>query len=170
MTPRIILIGPPGAGKSSIGNSVARALAIDFADTDNLIEEEVGKSISEIFVEDGEPFFREVESRLCCEAISNRTGVLSLGGGSVLSAEVQSALKNSGAEVVFLDVSLSVAAPRVGFNRDRPLLMNNPRQQWQTLMEKRRPIYESLATLHILVDEKSVSKIVAEISSKVGSE
>ena len=91
---------------------------------------------------------------------------MSLGGGSVLSVVTQNALKSSGIPIVFLDVSLTVAAPRVGFNRDRPLLVNNPRQQWQILMDKRRPIYESLASVHIDVDEKSVSKIVDEILSE----
>ncbi len=167
MTPQLILIGPPGAGKSSVGKSLAARLNVAFADTDALIEEKVGKKISEIFLEEGEPFFREVEERVCCEAIAQSGGVLSLGGGSVLSVVTQDALNNSGIPIVFLDVSLTVAAPRVGFNRDRPLLVNNPRQQWQILMDKRRPIYESLASLHIDVDEKSVSKIVDEILSEV---
>ena len=166
MTPQLILIGPPGAGKSSVGQSIGQRLSVPFADTDALIEEEVGKKISEIFLEEGEPYFREVEERVCCAAIANSPGILSLGGGSVLSVVTQNALKSSGIPIVFLDVSLTVAAPRVGFNRDRPLLVNNPRQQWQILMDKRRPIYESLASVRIDVDEKSVSKIVDEILSE----
>ncbi len=169
MTSGIILIGPPGAGKTSIGNALAKKLSLDFSDTDALIEKECKKTISEIFVEDGESFFRTTEERVCCTAIATINGVLSLGGGAILSALTQSALRTCALPVVFLDVSLTVAAPRVGFNRDRPLLMNNPRQQWQSLMEKRRPIYENLATLTILVDEKSVLSIVDEISHGVAN-
>ncbi|CAB4662269.1 unannotated protein [freshwater metagenome] len=167
MTPSIILIGPPGAGKSSVGKALAKSMHVDFADTDSLIEKDLGKSVSQIFVDDGEPFFRTNEERICCAAIETFSGVLSLGGGSVLSQAVRDALKGSGAAIVFLDVSLTVAAPRVGFNRDRPLLLNNPRQQWQTLMEARRPIYESVATIHIEVADDSITHIVKEILSKV---
>lgn len=167
MTPRIILIGPPGAGKTSIGRSLSKAMGVDFADTDTLIEGDQGKSVSHIFVEDGEPHFREVEERICQEAIKEIDGVLSLGGGSVLTPSVADAVAKSGSEVIFLDVSLAVAAPRIGFNRDRPLLLNNPRQQWQRLLDARRPVYESLATTKIEVENRSVNQIVKEILTKV---
>ncbi len=168
MTPRIILIGPPGAGKSSIGRALAKAMHVDFADTDTLIEADQGKSVSLIFVEDGEPHFREIEARVCLESVKEIQGVLSLGGGSVLTPVVAEAIASSGSEVIFLDVSLAVAAPRIGFNRDRPLLLNNPRQQWQRLLDARRPVYESLATTKIDVENRSVNQIVKEILSKVG--
>lgn len=168
MAPRFILIGPPGAGKTSIGRSLARALNLDFADTDTLIELDQGKSVSEIFIEDGEPYFRGVEERICCDALANAIGVLSLGGGAVLSPAVQEAISKANAKVIFLDVSLKVAAPRIGFNRDRPLLLNNPRQQWQKLMDARRPTYESLATLKVEVGDESVSQIVKDLLLKVG--
>lgn len=167
MTPQIVLIGPPGAGKTSIGRSLAKSLAVDFADTDSLIESDQGKSVAQIFVDDGEPFFREVEERICCAAVKERNGVLSLGGGAVLTPSVAEAIQQSGSEVIFLDVSLAVAAPRIGFNRDRPLLLNNPRQQWQKLLDARRPVYESLATKTIEVGSRSVNQIVKEILEKV---
>lgn len=169
MTPRIILIGPPGAGKTSIGRSLARSLQMAFADTDTLIEADQGKSISQIFVDDGEPVFRTIEERVCLAAISRETGVLSLGGGAVLTKSVHAAIAESGAIVVFLDVSLKVAAPRIGFNRDRPLLLNNPRAQWQTLMDARRPVYEGLSTLVFDVGERTVSQIVKELLPKVSA-
>jgi shikimate kinase len=167
MTPRIILIGPPGAGKTSIGRALAKDLDVDFADTDTLIEEDQGKSVSLIFVEDGEPHFREVEARVCLAALQEVQGVLSLGGGSVLTPSIAEAIAASDSDVIFLDVSLAVAAPRIGFNRDRPLLLNNPRQQWQRLLDARRPVYESLATIRIEVENLSVNQIVKEILSKL---
>lgn len=169
MTPRIILIGPPGAGKTSIGRSLARALHLTFTDTDTLIEADQGKPISQIFIEDGEPVFRQIEERICLDALLKEGGVLSLGGGAVLTESVHDSIRKCGAEVIFLDVSLKVAAPRIGFNRDRPLLLNNPRAQWQNLMEARRPIYEGLATLIFDVEDRTVNQIVKELLPKVSA-
>lgn len=167
MTPRVVLIGPPGAGKTSVGRSLAKAMGVDFADTDSLIENDQGKTVSQIFVDDGEPAFRAIEERICLTSLSQLQGVLSLGGGAVLTPSIAEAVRSSGSAVIFLDVSLAVAAPRIGFNRDRPLLLNNPRQQWQRLMDARRPVYESLATQVIDVESRSVNQIVKEILEKV---
>ena len=155
MPPRVILIGPPGAGKSSVGKSLARLLQEEFVDTDVVISARENKSISEIFVDQGEPYFRKVEEEVLLDVLKNHNGVLSLGGGAPLSPSAQSAIKESGSTVIFLDVSLAAAAPRVGFNRDRPLLLGNPRAQWQELMNTRRPIYESLAQHQVVTDKLS---------------
>lgn len=155
MPPRVILIGPPGAGKSSVGRSLARLLQEEFIDTDVVIAARENKSISEIFVDQGEPYFRKVEEEVLLDVLKNHSGVLSLGGGAPLSSTAQSAIKESGSSVIFLDVSLSAAAPRVGFNRDRPLLLGNPRAQWQELMNTRRPIYESLSQHQVVTDKLS---------------
>lgn len=155
MSPRVILIGPPGAGKSSVGKSLARLLQEEFVDTDVVIATRENKSISEIFVDQGEPYFRKVEEEVLLDVLKNHKGVLSLGGGAPLSSSAQSAIKESGSTVIFLDVSLAAAAPRVGFNRDRPLLLGNPRAQWQELMNTRRPIYESLARHQVVTDKLS---------------
>ncbi|CAB4548331.1 MAG: AAA family ATPase [Actinobacteria bacterium] len=160
-----ILIGPPGSGKSTIGKALARSLGVKFSDTDSLIEAEVAMPISQIFIDKGEPWFREVEARIVAREIEQANGVLSLGGGAPLSEVAQKAIISSSAKIVYLDISLSAAAPRVGFNRDRPLLLNNPRAAWQALMEKRRPIYLSLATQVILVDNLSPKEIVEAIIS-----
>lgn len=157
-----ILIGPPGSGKSTIGKALSKALNCNLADSDSLIETEVGTSISQIFIDKGEPWFREIEARIVAREIEKLSGVLS-GGGAPLSEIAQKAIKKSGANVVYLDISLSAAAPRVGFNRDRPLLLSNPRAAWQELMEKRRPTYLSLATQVVLVDNLTPREIVDEI-------
>ena len=163
MTNSIILIGPPGSGKSTIGRAISRKLNTPFTDTDDLIEARTGTSISQIFIDKGEPWFRELEKEVLQEELAKVNGVLSLGGGAPLSDFAQDLLRKSESAVVYLDVSLATAAPRVGFNRDRPLLMNNPRGTWQELMDKRRPIYEALATHIVKVDDRAPKDIVDEI-------
>ena len=160
--PPIILIGPPGAGKTSVGKALAKKLSLNFLDSDKVVEEKSGKSISEIFITDGEPAFREMERAAVIDLIENQDGVIALGGGSVMDLEVSKRLLPM-ANVVFLDVSISNAAPRVGFNRDRPLLFGNPRQQWIALMEKRRSTYEALAKARVSTDNKKPVEVVEEI-------
>ena len=160
--PPIILIGPPGAGKSSVGKALAKKLSLNFLDSDKVVEEKSGKSIPEIFITDGEPAFREMEKAVVMDLIENQDGVIALGGGSVMDLEVSKRLLPM-ANVVFLDVSISNAAPRVGFNRDRPLLLGNPRQQWIALMEKRRSTYEALAKARVSTDNKKPVEVVEEI-------
>jgi shikimate kinase len=160
---RILLIGPPGAGKSTVGQTLANKLRIDFIDTDQVIEDETGKNITDIFVVDGEPHFRALELQTLRKVLSFEAGVISLGGGAPISEDAQEAIEQSNSHTVFLDVSLATAAPRVGFNRDRPLLLGNPRAQWQALSDNRRPIYEKLADHAIKVDDMNVNQIVAEI-------
>lgn len=156
-----MLIGPPGAGKSSIGKSLAKRMNLNFIDTDELIENRSGKKISDIFLEDGEAGFRALEKESVLEALRQSDSIISLGGGAVLDSETQSVLREMN-RVVYLEVSISNAAPRIGFNRDRPLLLGNPRQQWLSLMEHRKPIYESLAKYQVSTDNRKVNE-VAEI-------
>ena len=163
MAPRLVLIGPMGAGKTTVGKEIATILGCDFADTDALIEADQGKSVSEIFVDDGEAHFRLVEESVVIDALLEREGVLSLGGGAVMNDATQAALKASPAKKVFLDISLSAVSPRVGFDNARPLLMVNPRQKWAELMTQRRPIYESLADVSIDVSELSIPEITSKI-------
>ena len=163
MAPKIVLIGPMGAGKTTVGAEVAKRLHCSFADSDQLIEADQGKSISEIFIEDGEPHFRLVEESIVIDALLAEEGVLSLGGGAVTNDATRRAIASNAAKKIFLDISISAVSPRVGFDSARPLLMVNPRQKWAELMNARRPIYESLADLKIDVSEKSVEEIVSEI-------
>ena len=162
--PRAILIGPPGSGKSVVGRALSKALDTTFIDTDKVIEERAGRKISDIFVDDGEEFFREMEFETLVSCLKDTEAVLSLGGGAPISQRAQEAVAASGAPVIFLDVSLSVAAPRVGFNRDRPLLLGNPRAQWQALYDARKPIYSKLATMTIQGDTMKASEIAAAIA------
>ena len=161
--PQVILIGPPGCGKSTIGQALARKLDCEFIDTDTAIEASYGHKISDIFVDKGEDFFRELEFVELGKALGNENCILSLGGGAPIAQRAQELLSSCTVPIVFLDVSLATAAPRVGFNRDRPLLLGNPRAQWQALAETRRPIYESLATTVIKVDDMTVDELVKSI-------
>lgn len=160
MAPKVILIGPMGSGKTTIGSLLAEKLGLNFRDTDHLIEEQEGKTVSQIFLDQGEDAFRVIEKRVLREELLTDGTVLSLGGGAPISIDAQSALRAIASHIIFLDISLSTVAPRIGFNRDRPLLLNNPRGQWQTLMEARRPIYEAIADATINVDDKSEEEIV----------
>lgn len=168
MAPRVILIGPMGSGKTTIGSLLAQRLGLNFRDTDHLIEEQEGKTVSQIFLDQGEDAFRAIEKRVLREELLTDGTVLSLGGGAPISIDAQSALRAIASHIIFLDISLSTVAPRIGFNRDRPLLLNNPRGQWQTLMEARRPIYEAVADTIINVDDKSEEEIVTIVLSSLG--
>jgi shikimate kinase len=164
---RIVLIGAPGSGKSTVGVALAAHLQWPFVDTDALIELKESKKITDLFVENGEEYFRSVEFAALQEVLLVESAVISLGGGAPISDSAQAALQSSNSVIVFLDVSLATAAPRVGFNRDRPLLLGNPRAQWQALSEQRRPIYEKLATQSIKVDDMTVDKIISIIESSL---
>ena len=159
----IVLIGPPGSGKSTVGRFLSKRLERKLLDTDSLIEEKTQKKIAEMFVDEGEEAFRRLEMMVLEEVLQIPNCIISLGGGAPIKDESQKLIKNSDVFVVFLDISLAAAAPRVGFNRDRPLLLGNPRAQWQSLNEARRPIYQKLASLSIKVDDMNVDQIAQEI-------
>jgi shikimate kinase len=132
-----------------------------------LIEQREGKAITDIFVVDGEPHFRALELETLTSVLAMDNVIISLGGGAPVSEQAQQEIRSSDSTVIFLDVSLATAAPRVGFNRDRPLLLGNPRAQWQALSDKRRPIYEDLADLSVKVDDMSVEQIISDIELKL---
>jgi shikimate kinase len=136
-------------------------LGLAVRDTDDDVERAAGETISDIFVEHGEARFRALESRAVQEAVAEHDGVLALGGGAVLDPGVAELL--AGLTVVFLDVSIKAAAPRVGLNRDRPLLLGNPRAQWIRLMEARRPTYEAISSHRVDTDDKSADEVADEV-------
>ena len=148
-----MLIGPPGSGKSTVGKALASEMNLNFIDTDSAIELKAGKKISEIFLDEGEAGFRKIERQIVLESLEVDSAVIALGGGSVLDKDVQSRLKVE-PNVIYLEVSISNAAPRVGFNTERPLLLANPRQQWLKLFEERKAIYESLGRIKFSTDNK----------------
>jgi shikimate kinase len=161
--PAVVLIGPPGAGKSTVGKLVAKRMALPLRDTDADIEAAAGKPIAEIFVDEGEPAFRALERRAVADALSTHGGVLALGGGAILDADTRTLLAEH--TVVFLDVSLAQASRRVGFNRDRPLLLGNPRSQLMKLMEARRNFYLEVATVIVPADGSAGSVADAVIAA-----
>ncbi|CAG7655263.1 shikimate kinase [Actinacidiphila bryophytorum] len=149
--PAVVLVGPPGAGKSTVGRILAGRLGTDYRDTDADIEAAAGKPIPEIFIDEGEPHFRDLERTAVREALAGHAGVLSLGGGAIMDAATRVLL--TGLPVVFLDVGLHAAVHRVGLDAPRPLLAVNPRQSWRELMEARRPLYTEVARAVVATDE-----------------
>ena len=163
--PRVVLVGPPGSGKTTVGQVLAELLGVELRDTDRAIEAEQGQSISDIFMGEGEPRFRELERVEVATSLASHAGVLSLGGGAVMDPMAADALARH--TVVFLDVGIADAAKRVGFDRSRPLLALNPRAQWTRMMETRRPTYERLATFSVQTAGRTPQEIAAEIVQRL---
>jgi shikimate kinase len=161
----LVLIGPSGAGKTTIGELVARRLGVPFRDTDADIVARVGKPISEIFVDDGEPAFRALERAAVAAALAEHPGVLALGGGSVLAAETRALL--AGHRVVFLSVGLVDAVDRIGLNRDRPLLALNPRAQLRAMLAERQPVYEAVAAVTVHTDGRTPDDVTRDVLAAV---
>jgi shikimate kinase len=167
MAPRLVLVGPPGSGKSTVARLVAARLGTRSRDTDADIVAREGRSIGDIFVDDGEAHFRALEASAVAVALAEHDGVLAVGGGAVLDDTTRALLDD--VPVVFLDVGIADAAKRVGFNRDRPLLLGNPRAQWLRLMEARRPLYEQIATYTVHTDGKSPDEVATDVLAQVSA-
>jgi shikimate kinase len=164
----LVLIGPPGAGKTTIGRELARRLGTAFLGTDEMIEAETGQTVSRTFIERGERAFRAIERRMAAKALAQAQAsglVVALGGGAPL--DLETARELSSATVVFLDISDLLAARRAGFDTTRPLLAESPRKLWRELMARRRPVYEELADATVLVDGLSPAAVAGQIATMV---
>ena len=166
-TPRAILVGPPGAGKSTIGRRVANALGVELYDTDAAIEREQGRTIADIFASDGEAEFRRIEADVVRRAILEQQGVVSLGGGAILSRATRQMLR--GRQVIYLELSVAEGLRRTGGNKSRPLLAGpDPAAKYRELMRRRRPLYRQVATIRVRTDGRSPGRVVRQILAKLG--
>jgi shikimate kinase len=156
--PVAVVVGPPGAGKTTVGRALAARLAVDFHDVDAAIEAAEGRPISDIFGDDGESVFRDLERAEVARALAEERGVVSLGGGAVMDPLTEAAL--AGHAVVFLDVAIADASRRIGFDRSRPLLSVNPRASWVAMMNQRRPTYERVATVRVDTAGRTPDEVV----------
>ena len=161
MTPRVVLVGPMGAGKTTVAGLLAEAWGVSVRDTDADVEALEGRSVSDIFVDSGEEHFREVEAAAVATALAEHDGVLALGGGAVLRAETRERL--AGVPVVFLRVGLSDAVKRVGLGVGRPRLRGNVRARIKALLDERTPVYESVATHVVDTDGRTPDEVAAAV-------
>ncbi|MEV6949615.1 shikimate kinase [Streptomyces sp. NPDC051172] len=154
---QVVLVGPMGVGKSTVGRLLAERLGVGYRDTDEDIVAAEGRSIAEIFVDEGEPVFRAIEKAAVHRALAEHDGVLALGGGSILDADTRALL--AGQRVVYLSMDVEEAVKRTGLNAARPLLAVNPRKQWRELMEARRSLYEEVATAVVATDGRTPEEV-----------
>lgn len=164
--PRVVLVGPPGSGKTTVGRALADLLEVPMHDTDEAIVKAQGRSISDIFVEDGEGAFRDLERAEVARALEAETGVVALGGGAPLDPTTEVLLASH--VVVFLDVGIADAAKRVGFDGSRPLLAVNPRSSWVRMMADRRPIYERVSAHRVDTAGRPPGEVAAEVVPLLG--
>ena len=165
--PVIVLVGPPGAGKTTVGRVLARRLGTGFVDVDALIVERAGRSISDIFLQDGEDAFRMLERAVVAEALESVDGVLALGGGSVLAEQTRERLR--GHTVVHLTVGLADGLRRTGMSTARPLLAGvNPRATFKALLDARAPLYREVATVEVDTVRRSAGQVARAVLAALG--
>ena len=163
--PAVILIGPPGSGKSTVGPLLAALLGVDFAETDALIAQRSGKPVADVFIEDGEEAFRELERSAVAEVIGAHHGVVALGGGSVLSEAARKML--AGRPVVYLETGFPAVARRSGLAGPHPPIPGNPRGRLRQMLEERRAVYEDLAWLTVATDDLEPEQIAERIAGAI---
>lgn len=162
--PRVVLVGPMGAGKTTVGRILAQRWGVGLRDTDAEVEAVAGKPVSEIFVDDGEAVFRDLEAAAVAKALAEHHGVLSLGGGAVLRESTRALL--AGRSVVYLRVGLADAVKRVGVGQGRPLLqgaLGGVRARVKHLLDERDPVYRAVAAYVVDTDGKTAAEVADEI-------
>ncbi|MEU9083213.1 shikimate kinase [Streptomyces sp. NPDC048357] len=159
--PLVVLVGPMGSGKSTVGALLAERLGVPYRDTDADIVAAEGREISDLFVDEGEPYFRELERQAVAAAVAGHTGVLALGGGAVLDAGTRELL--TGLPVAYLSMDVEEAVRRVGLGAARPLLAVNPRRQWRELMDARRPLYTEVARVVVTTDDRTPEEVAQAV-------
>ncbi|MFF1677757.1 MULTISPECIES: shikimate kinase [unclassified Streptomyces] len=150
-----------GVGKSTVGALVAERLGCAYRDTDEDIVGAEGRTIADIFVDEGEPVFRAIEKRAVHRALAEHDGVLALGGGAILDEETRALL--AGHQVVYLSMDVEEAVKRTGLNAARPLLAVNPRRQWRDLMEARRHLYTEVARAVVATDDRTPEEVAQAV-------
>lgn len=167
MSAQVVLVGLPGAGKSTTGRRLAKILAVPFADSDSLIEEREGSSMTELFAARGEPALRKIEAAVIASALETFDGVLSLGGGALTTEETRRAIAASGVPVVYLRTTLDQLSQRIGDGRTRPLLSGNPEARLAVLSAERAPTYDELATITVDTDSRSPGQVAATVAARL---
>jgi shikimate kinase len=167
MTPKVVLVGLPGAGKSTTGRRLAKILAVPFTDSDDLVEADAGRTVAEIFAADGEPAFRAAEQAVIARALEQFGGVLSIGGGALGSPATRATLSSSGVPVVQLRAALATLGARVGDARTRPLLAEDPTTKLALLAAERSAVYAKLATFVVDTDGKTPGQVAAAVAARL---
>jgi len=164
--PVVVVVGPPGAGKTTVAGLLAERLGVQVRDTDQDVEAAEGETVQDIFVGRGEPVFRRLEAAAVADALRTHDGVLALGGGAVMDDGTRALLVDH--TVVHLDVGLAQAAARVGMNSGRPLLLGNIRGQLKALMDSRRPLYREVATFTVDTNDLAPDEVVDRVLAELG--
>ncbi|MCX2930321.1 shikimate kinase [Mycobacterium sp. CVI_P3] len=166
MAPKAVLIGLPGSGKSTIGRRLAKSLGVAMLDTDAAIEEKTGRTVADIFANDGEKEFRRIEEEVIRDALRTHDGVLSLGGGAVTTPGVRKAL--AGHTVVFLEISAAEGVRRTSGSTVRPLLAGpDHAEKYRTLMNQRVPLYRRVATIRVNTNRRNPGAVVRHIVARL---
>ena len=149
-----------------VGGALARITGREFRDTDIDIEATAGRPIPDIFITDGEPVFRAMERQAVATALAEHTGVLALGGGSILAEQTRTALRDH--TVAFLSLTMPTGVRRTGLASNRPLLTGvNPRATYKALLDARLHLYQEVATIVVQTDDLTVDEVAAVIAEKL---